>query len=618
MQKVAIIECFDEVNCEIQNVTKEDMAALVHRTSIKDPQAFMLASYKVGTWDGLVPFIQDSIGYSYMIPQMIEILDDLGYSVVVHDFVQTKFRSIRVSDDFLLEETGRRLRDHQVNGINVVLSERKGILEYATSSGKTYVALGISKALDGHLKTVIIVPNNQLLDQTYKDYSLSDLTVTKISSKVPSKDRSKLISQNNHIIITEKLFVALIDEFKAGNFALIKDECFHPDHELLTDDGWKPISEIHVGDYIATYDHVTHDVKTEEVQATIVKKYNGSMVLVDGEHFKACVTPTHSMPVYSAFGNAVYVEAKDISDDFSVPTLTGMSEMSIKNYNVQYNGNVYCVSVPSRNVVTRYDGVISIAGNCQIFGDMLLDALRFEVPSFPIRIGMTGSLPKCKLKSAKIKCVLGGDVLDVVEPDDMKRIGATSTEKIVMYKTVDKQINEIFSEMRNQGMYDWSIEQDYILTNRARVEAIGKFITSLPKTNTLVLCHAQFGVFLGEFLNLPMIIDETKTEDRAAMFDLFNQHSDHLQLASYGCAATGISVDRIHRVVLVDVGKNNTYILQSIGRGLRKSDIQDHVEIIDIYGDLRYGNKHKYERVKIYKEKKFDFVESDDIIEIKE
>lgn len=478
----ATIRIFDEVNCELSGIKKLDMKHLIKKTSIRDPKAFTTAAYKLGTWDGLVPFIVDDITFTFLIPQISKILKQLDYDVEIIDespHLGDKLPNITIDDKWLLKETGKILRPHQVNGTNIVLRDRKGVLEYSTSSGKTLLCMCISKAIDPYMKSVIIVPNQQLLDQTYKDYKLTELSVAKLSSAVSAKNREAMIMNHRHIIITEKLFSSLVDIFARETYAIIKDET-------------------------------------------------------------------------------------------------------------------------------------------QQFGEVLMESLRFDMPHAPIRIGLTGSFPRDKLKATKIKCHLGGDIIDVVQPDDMKQLGATAKEHISIIKTVHPEISDIFSQLDDNKSYDWTVEQDYIHNNKDRVKAIAEFIKELPTTNTLVLCHAQFGLKLSEHMGIPMIDGDTKTEIRAEYFGIFDICDDnHIQLASYGCAATGISVNRIHRVIVIDIGKNGTYILQSIGRGLRQSDVQDHIEVIDIYADLKYGNNHLVDRISIYKEKKFSYDFIDNEIKVK-
>lgn len=775
----AIITYLDEINIEISGVKRSDMALLIKKTSVKDPSAFTQAAYRIGTWDGLIPFIEDNITYSYLIPQIKKFLESLDYEVLIDStLLNNQLPPITIDGDFLINETGKTLREHQVRGANIVLNKRKGVLEYATSSGKTLLCLAISKAVDPFMKSLVVVPNQQLLDQTYKDYSCSDLSVLKLSSDVAPKKREGLIESHRHIIVTDKLFVSLSPIFARESYAFIKDECFHPSHELLTIDGWKPVSSVSVGDFVVGYDPETNKTKLEKVEATITKHFDGELCHLSNKgRVNLLVTPNHETPVFynkkhkrikmceyksgmiipisgeidgdgelsnfeklriafEADGHHLRTDTnnmhtyrfmfrrerkinrlKEILDSLKIEykqsvnsrgdtsitfklfeLLTkdfdwfdmfrggkanhdfiielglwdgytkdnGIIQWNNYNYNtimklqdiarlggfqslitmntstlkdsslvyriqfrkkdklkltgvemkhVPYSGDVHCVSVPSKNLLTRLHGVVSITGNCQVFGDTLQDALRFETPNFPIRIGLTGSFPKCKLKSTKIMCHLGGGMLDKVEPEDMKNLGATSRELITIVKTKHPEIDDIFHELKANGMYDWSVEQDYYLSNKVRVAAIGDYIMKLPKTNTLVLCHANFGVLLGKYLNMPMINDEVDKDTRAEYFAKFDvSNDDHIQLASFGCASTGISVNRIHRVILVDVGKNRTYILQSIGRGLRKSDIQEHVEIIDIYADMKYGNKHKVERIAVYKEKNFDYTESAHVI----
>jgi superfamily II DNA or RNA helicase len=778
----AIITYLDEINIEISGVKRNDMALLIKKTSVKDPTAFTQAAYRIGTWDGLIPFIEDNITFSYLVPQIKKFLETLDYEVLIDkSLLNNQLPLITIDENFLLKETGKKLREHQVRGANIVLSQHKGVLEYSTSSGKTLLCLAVSKAVDPYMKSLVVVPNQQLLDQTYSDYSSSDLSVLKLSASVKPNKREEMIASHRHIIVTDKLFVPLAPVFARETYAFIKDECFHPSHELLTDKGWKPVADVAVDDYVVGYDPITNSTLLEKVEATITKHFSGELCHLSNKgRVNLLVTPNHETPIFNngkhrrikmcdykpsmtipisgelvgdyeltameklriAFeadghhlrtdSNGMYTyrfmfrrERKinrliDILNDLGIEykhTVNQRGDTSITfksyelltkdfdwfdmfksgkanhdfiielglwdgytkengiiqwnnhNYNtimqlqdigrlggfqslitmntatmkdesfiyriefrkkdklkltdirmkhVHYEGDVHCVSVPSKNLLTRLHGVVSITGNCQIFGETLQDALRFDTPNFPIRIGLTGSFPKCKLKSTKIMCHLGGGILDKVEPQDMKNIGATSKEIIKIVRTTHPEIDGIFDELKTNGMYDWSVEQDYYLSNKDRAVAIGDYIMSLPKSNTLVLCHANFGVILGKYLSMPMINDDVDVSTRAEYFSMFDKgNDDHIQLASFGCAATGISVNTIHRVILIDIGKNRTYILQSIGRGLRKSDHQEHVDVIDIYADMKYGNKHKIERVAIYKEKNFDYTDTDEIITIK-
>lgn len=56
----------------------------------------------------------------------------------------------------------------------------------------------------------------------------------------------------------------------------------------------------------------------------------------------------------------------------------------------------------------------------------------------------------------------------------------------------------------------------------------------------------------------------------------------------------------------LDVGKNETYILQGIGRGLRLDGVHNSIELIDIHARTKYSMRHLKERLKIYKNESYE------------
>lgn len=88
-------------------------------------------------------------------------------------------------------------------------------------------------------------------------------------------------------------------------------------------------------------------------------------------------------------------------------------------------------------------------------------------------------------------------------------------------------------------------------------------------------------------------------------------------IASYGTFSTGISVQKIHNIFLTESFKSEVIIRQSIGRGLRKHESKNILNIIDFVDDLRYQDanktyknylyKHAEVRREIYVDQKFPF-----------
>ena len=89
-------------------------------------------------------------------------------------------------------------------------------------------------------------------------------------------------------------------------------------------------------------------------------------------------------------------------------------------------------------------------------------------------------------------------------------------------------------------------------------------------------------------------------------------NNDVILVASFGTSSTGISINNIFNVFFVNSFKSTSTILQSIGRGLRKSEKigKNFVNIYDISDDLYsgcYEMAHARERLKIYESQNFSY-----------
>ena len=91
------------------------------------------------------------------------------------------------------------------------------------------------------------------------------------------------------------------------------------------------------------------------------------------------------------------------------------------------------------------------------------------------------------------------------------------------------------------------------------------------------------------------------------------RETDAIIVASFGTFSTGINIRNLHNIIFASPSKSRIRNLQSIGRGLRKSDNKEKATLYDIADDLRYKKhenftlKHFIERVKLYNEEKFKF-----------
>ena len=169
--------------------------------------------------------------------------------------------------------------------------------------------------------------------------------------------------------------------------------------------------------------------------------------------------------------------------------------------------------------------------------------------------------------------------------------------------------------------WDYNIEVDYIVLNKARNDFIKNLVLSL-EGNTLVLF--QFVEKHGK--NLHAIIKEhtknrhvffvfggTDVEVRESVRAITEKEKDAIIVASYGTFSTGVNIRNLHNIVFASPSKSRIRNLQSIGRGLRLGDNKEEATLFDISDDFRIGKYTNYslhhfvERVKIYDDEKFNY-----------
>jgi superfamily II DNA or RNA helicase len=108
------------------------------------------------------------------------------------------------------------------------------------------------------------------------------------------------------------------------------------------------------------------------------------------------------------------------------------------------------------------------------------------------------------------------------------------------------------------------------------------------------------------------------TEDRERVREITEKENNAIIVASYGTFSTGINIKNLHNVIFASPSKSRVRNLQSIGRGLRKSNTKNKAVLYDIADDITFNTRRNYtlnhlmERIRIYSEENFNY----DIINI--
>jgi superfamily II DNA or RNA helicase len=172
----------DEVNIKIENLDLATRKTLVKKFKYEDPTARFRPAYKLGRWDGAVSFFGlGGTTYLSMLPQVLEYLESKNFYIELEDQrtpITLGFE--KISTDFWGEKTwpkghrfeGQpiRLRDDQVEVINIFLENPQCIQEIATGFGKTITTATLSKICEKYGRTITIVPNKSLVEQTLEDF----------------------------------------------------------------------------------------------------------------------------------------------------------------------------------------------------------------------------------------------------------------------------------------------------------------------------------------------------------------------------------------------------------------------------------------------------------------
>jgi len=230
--------------------------------------------------------------------------------------------------------------------------------------------------------------------------------------------------------------------------------------------------------------------------------------------------------------------------------------------------------------------------------EVLKTLLTRNLAKAPIRWGLTGTIPKADHEFQSIKASLG-EVTNHVYAHELQDAGVLSTCHVNIVQTAEWKEFKSYAE-----------ELKYLVTDDLRMSYICSTIEEIAKTgNTLVLVgRIESGKAMVEKIPDSVFISgEVKTTKRKEEYDEVKTVDNKIIVATYGVAAVGINIPRIFHLVLLEPGKSFVRVIQSIGRGIRKADDKDFVQIWDFTASSKYAKRHLTERKRYYKEAKYPF-----------
>jgi superfamily II DNA or RNA helicase len=309
---------------------------------------------------------------------------------------------------------------------------------------------------------------------------------------------------------------------------------------------------------------------------------------------KSLVTQTERDYLSLELDVGVYFgDRKDIGKTHTICTWQSLNNLlkNTKNYNTditiqEFLEDVVCVMVDEVHMAKA---------------DALKTLLTTVMSRIPIRWGLTGTVPKEPFEFQALTCSLG-PVTNQLSASELQERGVLAQCHVNIVQLIDH------AEFAN-----YQSELKFLLENKERLETVAKLVGKVNLTgNTLVLVdRVAAGHSLVELLgdHAVFVSGATKGTKRDEEYAEVAISTGKIIVATYGVAAVGINIPRIFNLVLIEPGKSFVRVIQSIGRGIRKAEDKDHVQIWDITSTCKFAKRHLTKRKVFYKDANYPYTQ---------
>lgn len=256
---------------------------------------------------------------------------------------------------------------------------------------------------------------------------------------------------------------------------------------------------------------------------------------------------------------------------------------------------------------------VIIGDECHQFQAKSLQSLMKKTELCKYKFGLTGTLDDTLVHQSVLEGLFG---------TSHKVIG--TSELIDKGYLSDLKINALLLVHPPKDCVDrtYQEEMEFLAQNEPRNKFIKNLALSI-EVNTLILYRfvEKHGKVLYDLIKKES--DQRKVffihggvvaEERERVRKLVESENDAIIVASYGTFSTGINMKKLNNIIMASPNKGKIINLQSIGRGLRRSDEKIICTLFDIADDLskRNGDKnytlnHFKNRLLIYNKEKFNY-----------
>ena len=241
----------------------------------------------------------------------------------------------------------------------------------------------------------------------------------------------------------------------------------------------------------------------------------------------------------------------------------------------------------------------------QAKADVLKTLLTSVMSHVPLRWGLTGTIPKAKAESMSLTVSLG-PVIGSLSASTLQDMGVLSQCHVKIIQLQD-----------GMEFTNYQSELKFLTSDEKRMTMIASLASTVKETgNTLILVdrieagkliHLKLEELGVDEENVVFVSGDTKGTTRTEHYEDIATATNKIIIATYGVAAVGINIPRIFNVMLLEPGKSFVRVIQSIGRGIRKAEDKDFVQIWDITSSCKFAKRHLTQRKAFYKDANYPF-----------
>ena len=415
-------------------------------------------------------------------------------------------------------------------------------------------------------------------------------------------------TKNRHI------YTGLVSKIRY--FAQRSDYTIAIDKELEETD---ELSLTEASEFIASL-NLPHEPRDYQIRGLALAVRNNRCVLI---------SPTASGKSLIAYMITKWFDRRTL---ILVPTVSLVVQM-IKDFGEYgYKGEIYGVMAgknkydKSAIIVSTWQSVydqppeffdnfdVVIGDEAHLFKAKSLATIMSNMRNTKYRFGMTGTLDGAEVHELVLEGLFG-PIERVAKTEELIEKGNLAS--------LDIKISVLRHPQGTPKPETYPEELEYLVGCESRNRFIRNLTLSLTG-NTLVLYAyvEKHGMILHKMMTdkaperiIHFVSGGTNASDREDVRIDTEDGIDNIIVASYGTFSTGINIKNLHNIIFASPSKSKIRVLQSIGRGLRKTDTKTSCKLFDVADDICSKNgrncnftlNHLADRVKMYNEEMFPY-----------